>query len=34
MSTRRTLSPDCARLAARFIAVVVFPTPPFWFVIA
>jgi len=31
---RRTLSPRCARLAARLIAVVVFPTPPFWFAMA
>src|SRR3989304_4278226 len=29
-STRRVLSPECAREAAKFTAVVVFPTPPFW----
>src|SRR5678815_5035896 len=28
---RRVLSPLVARAAARLIAVVVFPTPPFWF---
>src|SRR5665647_3392950 len=30
MSTRRTLNPPLASEAARFTAVVVFPTPPFW----
>src|SRR5659263_707014 len=34
MSTIRTLLPIEARLALRFMAVVVLPTPPFWFVIA
>src|SRR5271157_155888 len=29
-STRRTLSPSRARQAARLMAVVVLPTPPFW----
>src|SRR6185436_16789493 len=31
MSTRSTLRSADARLAARLMAVVVFPTPPFWF---
>jgi len=30
-STISVLKSRTARLAARFIAVVVFPTPPFWF---
>src|ERR1700677_3658529 len=30
-STRRTLRPSRARQAARLMAVVVLPTPPFWF---
>src|ERR1039458_5301502 len=30
-STRRTLRPSRARHAARLMAVVVLPTPPFWF---
>ena len=34
MSTSSTFSPDCARFAARLTAVVVLPTPPFWFAIA
>src|SRR5690606_25197342 len=33
-STRRTFLPARARPAARLMAVVVFPTPPFWFAIA
>jgi hypothetical protein len=31
MSTRSVFLSAAARLAARLIAVVVFPTPPFWF---
>ena len=31
MSTRSTFRSAEARLAARLMAVVVFPTPPFWF---
>src|SRR5215207_714477 len=34
MSTTSTLSPLSARYAARLIAVVLFPTPPFWFTMA
>src|SRR5919112_4545277 len=34
MSTIRTFSPIPARYAARLIAVVLFPTPPFWFTMA
>ena len=34
MSTSSTFSPDWARFAARLIAVVVLPTPPFWLAIA
>src|ERR1700690_1017168 len=30
-STSRTFRPSNARQAARLMAVVVFPTPPFWF---
>ena len=30
-STNKTLLPNDANEAARFMAVVVFPTPPFWF---
>src|SRR5580704_1629230 len=30
-STRRILSPSSARQAERLMAVVVLPTPPFWF---
>src|ERR1700684_130115 len=33
-STRRQLSPSRASAAERLIAVVVFPTPPFWFTTA
>src|SRR5919206_3307373 len=33
-STSNTPSPVCASPAARLIAVVVFPVPPFWFEIA
>src|SRR5665647_345190 len=33
-STNRTCCSAAARLAARFTAVVVFPTPPFWFAMA
>src|SRR5512147_654295 len=33
-SMSRTVRPRMARAAARLIAVVVFPTPPFWFAIA
>src|SRR5690348_9185441 len=33
-STSRTLTSAAARDAARLIAVVVFPTPPFWFAMA
>src|SRR5690606_27777048 len=33
-STRSTFLPARARPAARLMAVVVFPTPPFWFAIA
>jgi hypothetical protein len=34
MSTRRVLLSAAARDAAKFTAVVVFPTPPFWFATA
>src|SRR6266851_638749 len=34
ISTSNTLRPEAARYVARLMAVVVFPTPPFWFVIA
>ncbi len=34
MSTSRVLNPLLARPSARFKEVVVFPSPPFWFVIA
>jgi hypothetical protein len=34
MSMSRTFAPDWARLAAKLMAVVVFPTPPFWFAMA
>ncbi len=34
ISTSSTLRPAAARYVARLMAVVVFPTPPFWFVIA
>lgn len=34
VSTKRTLTSFAASDAARFMAVVVFPTPPFWLVIA
>ena len=33
-STSRTLRPRIARAAERLMAVVVLPTPPFWFAIA
>jgi hypothetical protein len=33
-STNKTLCPLKARAADRFRAVVVFPTPPFWFAMA
>src|ERR1700750_809295 len=33
-SSRSTRRPFCANAAARLTAVVVFPTPPFWFAIA
>src|SRR5947208_11273038 len=34
ISTSNTLRPAAARYVARLIAVVVLPTPPFWFVMA
>src|SRR6266704_4787690 len=34
ISTSNTLRPAAARYVARLMAVVVFPTPPFWFAIA
>ena len=34
ISIRRTFLFTLARVAAKFTAVVVFPTPPFWFVTA
>src|SRR6266540_4478743 len=34
MSTQRTLNPSSASAPPRLIAVVVLPTPPFWFAIA
>src|SRR5712692_3451161 len=34
MSTSKTLRPAAARYVARLMAVVVLPTPPFWFAIA
>src|SRR5262250_3609364 len=34
ISTSNTLRPATARYVDRLIAVVVFPTPPFWFAIA
>src|SRR5215210_7334074 len=34
ISTIRIFSPNPARYAARLIAVVLFPTPPFWFTMA
>ena len=34
MSSRSTSNPASARQAARLTAVVVLPTPPFWFVTA
>jgi hypothetical protein len=34
MSTSRTRLPDWARHALKLMAVVVFPTPPFWLVTA
>ena len=34
ISIKRVFLPVAAKLAARFTAVVVFPTPPFWFAMA
>jgi hypothetical protein len=34
MSTNKTRAPSAAMAVDRFIAVVVLPTPPFWFAIA